>query len=58
VTVESEGQPTSDACGGAGSEEDRGGRDEDACGGGARLPVDGAGLMAGTSVYRWTPEVV
>jgi hypothetical protein len=42
--------PTSDTCGGASTEDDRGGRDEDACGRGGGLPMGEAGLMLGTSV--------
>jgi hypothetical protein len=51
VTVES-GAPTSDACGGAGTAEDRGGCDEDVCGRRGGFLAGGAGLMPGTLVYR------
>jgi hypothetical protein len=50
--MEPKGAHTSDACGGADHQEDRSGRDEDACTGGGRLPTSGAGLMPGMSAYR------
>jgi hypothetical protein len=50
VILESGCSPTSYACGGAGIEEDRGGRDEDVCGGGK------AGLMPEMPLYGWRLE--
>jgi hypothetical protein len=44
------GAPTLDACGDAGTEDDRGGRDEDVCGHRGGLSVGGADHMPGMLV--------
>jgi hypothetical protein len=42
--------PASDTCVDAGTEDDRGGRDEDTCNRRGGLPMGGGGLMPGTSM--------